>query len=240
MSPHYLFPLVYRSFKVCFHPHRPLYLFDYFLSNTLRRCDGPEHKGCDLSIRYEQLKREIQILETKLEGKPRLPSPPPPSKPLQEYVSLDLVFPRELCGLPPLPARMDTPNLATPVNLSLVADASPAWSEGSSGSPQFPGPAHWASHEASRELSAPQSIHRSLCVPNVKASLAGTSKFKRTSINSCDSPDIEDNIEEDLDDGDYVEPTRRKVGSSYKASTSGVRGEFPRVFEMLSVINQTL
>lgn len=129
---------------------------------------------------------------------------------------------------------MDTLNPVTPVNLSLVADAdltSPACSEGSSGS------AHWASHEASRELSAQ---HRSLCVPNVKASMTGTIKFKRTNINSCDSPDIEGSIEGDLDDGDYVEPAKRKVGSSHKASTSGVRGEFPPVLEMVSVINQTL
>ena len=188
-------------------------------------------------IRYEQLKREIQILETKLEGKPRLPSPPPPSKPPHEYVSLDLVCPRELYGLPPLPAHTDTldPTIPDPDLTSR------AWPEGSFGSPEPPGSTHWVIHEASRKLSAPQSIRRSLCAPNVKASSSGTSKFERASTNSCDSPDLEDSTEEDLDDGDYVEPTKRKAVHRRKTSTSSaVTGEFPPLLEVASVINQTL
>ena len=242
MATHHLFSLVYRSFKVCCHSHRPLYFFDNFLSNTLRRCDGPTHKRCDLTIRYEQLKREIQILETKLEGKPRLPSPPPPSKPSQEYVSLDLVCPRELCGLPPLPARMVTPNPPTSVNLGL-ADAgltSPAWPEASSSPPQIPGSTHWAFHGASRKLSAPQNIHGSLCAPNLKASSTVTSKDEGTSTNSCNSSDMEDSTEGDLDDGDYFEPTKTKVGRRRKTLTSGGRGEFLLLWVMVSVINETL
>ena len=209
---------------------------NYFLSYTLRLCDDPSHKKCDLSIHQEQLNRRVQILKKKLEGKPRLPSPPPPSKPLQEYVSLDVVFPRELCGLPPLPTPMDPLNPATPVHLGL-ADAdptSPVQPEANSGSPQSPGSTHWAFHDASHKLSPPQNSHRSLCAPNLKASSGVTNKFKRRS-----SPDMDDSTEGDLDDGDYVEPTKRKVGRKRKTSTSGVRGEFLLVSEIVSVINET-
>jgi hypothetical protein len=51
---------------------------------------------------------------------------------------------------------------------------------------------------------------------------------------------MEDSIEEDLYDGDYVEPTKRKDGRRRKSSTSGDRGEFPLVWEMVSIINQAL
>ena len=214
---------------------------DYLLSDEVRPCDGPLHKGSDMLIQYEQLKKEIQILETKLNGKPRLPSPPPPSKPLQEHVSLDLVYPRELCGLPPLPTHMVTLNPTTSVNLGLayVDSTSPAWPEANFGSPQYPGSAHRAFHDASHKLSALQSSHRSLCAPNLKASPRVTNNIERRSTNSCSSPDMDDSTEGDLDDGDYVEPTNRKVGRRRKTSTSGVRGEFPSVLEIIFVIDET-
>ncbi len=134
---------------------------------------------------------------------------------------------------------MVIPNPTSSVNLGLadVGLTSPAWPEASSGSAQFPGSTHWAFHGASRKS---QSIHRSLCAPNLKASSSVTSKVERTSTNSCDSSDMEDSIEGDLDDGDYVEPTKTKVGRRRKTSTSGVRGEFPLVRELVSVINETL
>jgi len=181
-------------------------------------------------------------LETKLEGKPRLPSPPPPSKPPLEYVSLDLVCPREVCGLPALPTDMETLNPTTPLNLGLVTDAdlaSPARSEASYDSEQSPGSVDWTFHDAPRKLSAPQSGDRSLCAPNVKANSRGPHGFECTSITSCDSPDPEETIEGDLDDGDYIEPTKRKARRRPKPSTSGDGGEFPLVLENVSVINQT-
>ena len=219
------------------------YLFDYLLSNTLRRRYGPSHEVGDQSIRYEQLKREIQILVTKLKGKPRLPSPPPLSKPLQEYVSLDMIYPRELCGLPPLLTHVDTRIPTTPINLSLVADidvTSLARSEASSVSPCSPDSVQWAFRKASCKISTPQNSRHSLCAPIIKASLGDRSRSDHKRINSCDPSDM-DSTEEDLDDGDYVEPAKkpRVLKGRLKSSISGDGGESSLVLEMNSFINQT-
>ena len=137
---------------------------------------------------------------------------------------------------------MSTLNPTTSVNPDLddAGLTTPAWPEASSGSPQIPGSTDLAFHGASRKLSAPQGIHRSLCAPNFKASSTVTSEVERTNTNSCNSSDMEDNTEGGLDDGDYVEPTKTKVGRRRKTLTSGVRGEFSLVWEMVSVINETL
>ena len=226
-------PIGILTFQGLFPLLSTIIFIDYFFSNTVRCCNDPSHKGCDSWIRSEQLSREIQILDTKQKGKPRLPSPPPPSKPSLEYVFLDLIYPRELCGLPPLPSHVVTLNPTTSVHLGLP-DAyltSPAQPEANSGPPQSPGSIHWTFHDASHELSPPQISHRSLCAPNLKASSRVTNKFERRSTDSCSSPDMEDSTEEDLDDGNYVEPIKGKVGRRRKTSTSGVRGEFPLVLE---------
>ena len=136
---------------------------------------------------------------------------------------------------------MDTLIASTPVNFSLVADTnltSPAWSEVSSGSPRSPGFAHWAFNKVCGKISAPQT---SLCAANVKAS-SDTSGFDRMSINSGESSDTEDGTEEDLEDGDYVEPTKPRVtngGRKRRPSASGDRGECVIVLEMVPVINQS-
>lgn len=206
-------------------------LCDYLLSGTFRSWDGPSHDVGDQSIRYEQLKREIQILATKLKGKPRLSSPPPLSKPLQEYVSLDMIYPRELCGLPPLSTHVDTANFSLVANVDLT---SLARSEASSVSPRSPDSAQWAFHDTSWKTSMPQNSRHSLCASTIKASLGDPGGFEHTGVNPRDPSDMEDGTE-DLDDGDYVEPVKSRVPKGtrqHKPSISGNKGESSPVIEM--------